>query len=205
MSHLCINTCGIFLTFCTNILDISLKFYMKFKILFFSLEKIKTLNYESYNTTPLSCRGQIALSNIDEICPLVIPNRISLISMHVPWLRLVKILWHLHKLSSRNENMGVSWADNSVKIWRNWSISNPKSNLHNINAHTKFGETPLMFTPVIIRKRNMDRRTDVRMAYNWRADGQTHGRPTWNHNTPPLSCGGVQKHQFHSFLLRRNG
>ena len=38
---------------------------------------------------PLSCRGQGALSNIDEICPLAIPNQISLISMHVP--SLVKI------------------------------------------------------------------------------------------------------------------
>ena len=42
--------------------------------------------------------------------------------------------------------MGVSGADNSVKIWRNLPISNPKPDLHNINAHTKFGENPLMFT-----------------------------------------------------------
>ena len=42
--------------------------------------------------------------------------------------------------------MGVSRAGNSVKNWRNLSISNPKPDLHNINAHTKFGENPLMFT-----------------------------------------------------------
>ena len=48
--------------------------------------------------------------------------------------------------------MGVSRADNSVKIWWNLPISNPKPDLHNINARTKFGENPLMFTQVIIGK-----------------------------------------------------
>ena len=39
--------------------------------------------------------------------------------------------------------MDVSQADkNSVKIWRNLRIINPKPDLHNINAHTKFGENP---------------------------------------------------------------
>ena len=52
--------------------------------------------------------------------------------------------------------MGVSRADNSVKNWWNLPISNPKPDLHNINAHTKFGENPLMFTQVIIRKRKTD-------------------------------------------------
>ena len=42
--------------------------------------------------------------------------------------------------------MGVSWADNSVKIGRNLPISNPKPDLHNINAHTKFDENPLLFS-----------------------------------------------------------
>ena len=58
--------------------------------------------------------------------------------------------------------MGVSRADNSVKILQNLSISNPKLDLHNINAHTKFGENPLTFTQVIIRKRKMDGWTDIR-------------------------------------------
>ena len=62
--------------------------------------------------------------------------------------------------------MGVSRADNSVKISRNLPISNPKPDLNNINAHTKFGENPLMFTQVIIRKRKTDGRC---------TDGQTDG------------------------------
>ena len=98
---------------------------------------IKTLNY---NTPSLSCQGQITLSIIDEICPLAIPNQISFISMHVPGL--VKIPWHLLKLLSWNENMDMSWADNSIKIWPNLPICNPKPDLHNINAHTKLGENP---------------------------------------------------------------
>ena len=55
--------------------------------------------------------------------------------------------------------MGMSLADNSIKSRRNLPISNPKPDLHNINAHTKFGENPLMFTQVIIRKRNTDGQT----------------------------------------------
>ena len=51
---------------------------------------------------------------IDEICPLAIPNQISLMSMHIA--SLVKIPCYLLKLSSGNENMGMSWADNSVQI-----------------------------------------------------------------------------------------
>ena len=35
----------------------------------------------------------------------------------------------------------------------------PKPDLHNINAYTKFGEDPSMFTQVIIRKRKTDGRT----------------------------------------------
>ena len=57
--------------------------------------------------------------------------------------------------------MGMSRADNSVNIWRNLPISKPKPDLHNINAYTKFGENPLMFTQVIIRKRKTDGRMDV--------------------------------------------
>ena len=56
--------------------------------------------------------------------------------------------------------MGMSWADNSIKNWRNLPISNPKPDFHNINAHTKFGENPLMFTQVIIQKQKTDRQTD---------------------------------------------
>ena len=72
-------------------------------------------------------------------------------SMHIA--SLVKIPCYLLKLQSGNKNMGVSLADNSVKNWRNLLISNPKPDLHNINAHAKFGENPLLFTQVIVRKR----------------------------------------------------
>ena len=59
---------------------------------------------------------------------------------------LVKIRCYLLKLASVNENMGVSRADNSVNIWRNLPISNPKPDLLNVNAYSKFGENPLLFT-----------------------------------------------------------
>ena len=48
--------------------------------------------------------------------------------------------------------MGVSRADNSVKFWRNMPISNPKPDLLNVNAYSKFGENPLLFTQVIVGK-----------------------------------------------------
>ena len=101
---------------------------------------------------------------IDRFFPLAIPNHISLISTYVP--SLFEIPRHLLKLWSWNENMGVSWADNyqNLKIY-----SNPKPDLHNINAHTKFDENPLLFTQVIIQKQKYgrtmegvkDRHTDV--------------------------------------------
>ena len=62
--------------------------------------------------------------------------------MYQVWLKSHDIYCKL----SENKNMGVSWADNPVKIWRNLPISNIKADLHNINAYTKFGENPLMFT-----------------------------------------------------------
>ena len=74
--------------------------------------------------------------------------------MHIA--SLVKIPCYLLKLSSGNENMGVSRAGNSVKIWQNLPNCNPKSDLHNINAYTKFGENLLMFTQAIIRKQKTE-------------------------------------------------
>ena len=82
-------------------------------------------------------------------------NQILIISMHIA--SLVKRPCYLLKLSSRNENMGVSWADNYVKIWRNLPISNPKPDLLNVNAYSKFGENPLSFTQVIVRKQKYGR------------------------------------------------
>ena len=43
-------------------------------------------------------------------------------------------------------------------------INNPKKDLHNINAHTKIREIPLMFTQVITRKRETDERTDTQTS-----------------------------------------
>ena len=42
----------------------------------------------------------------------------------------------------------------TVKNWQNLPISNPKPDLHNINAQMKFGENPLTFTQIIIHKQN---------------------------------------------------
>ena len=98
------------------------------------------------------CLGETTPSKFDEICPLAISYQISTISIHIP--SLVKIHWYLHKLSSGNENMGVSWGDNSVKIWRNLPISNPIADHHNIDPHTRFGENPLIFTQVIRKRKN---------------------------------------------------
>ena len=39
---------------------------------------ISTIKMLNYNTPPLSCRGQITLSNTDKVCPLAIPNQILL-------------------------------------------------------------------------------------------------------------------------------
>ena len=54
---------------------------------------------------------------------------------------------------SRNEIMNVWLAGNSVKNWVNLPINNPEPNLHNINAHIKFGKNiALIFIQIIIRK-----------------------------------------------------
>ena len=106
------------------------------------------------------CRGQKTWSKTDEINSLAIPNRISTISMHIP--SLVKIHWYLLKLSSRNESMYVSRADNCQNLTKfaHWQSQT------NINAHTKFGEKPTNFTQVIIQKQRYgqknqkDRHTD---------------------------------------------
>ena len=95
------------------------------------------------------------------------PNLISLLSIHIA--SLVKIPCYLLKLSSVNENMDVSRADNSVKIWWNLPISNPKPDLFNVNAYNKFDENPLLyvFTQVIIRKRDMGMSQADNSVKNW--------------------------------------
>ena len=63
--------------------------------------------------------------------------------MYQAWLKSLDIY---SSYLPETKNMGVSRADNSVKIWRNLPISNSNPDFHNINAHTKFGENPLPFT-----------------------------------------------------------
>ena len=76
--------------------------------------------------------------------------------------------------------MGFTRAYNSIKIWRNLTISYPKPDLYNINAHTQLYENPLMFTVVIIQKPNTDGRN-----YEWRTDRRrAYECQTWNRNTP---------------------
>ena len=48
--------------------------------------------------------------------------------------------------------MNVSQTDNAFQNCRSLPISNTEPDLHNINAHTKFGENQLIFTQVIIWK-----------------------------------------------------
>ena len=57
--------------------------------------------------------GVSRADNSVKICPLAIPYQISLMSIYIA---LVKIPCYLLKLSSGNENMGMSRADKSVYI-----------------------------------------------------------------------------------------
>ena len=75
-------------------------------------------------------------SDLDNINgQIIIQNQILIISMHIT--SLVKIPCYLLKLSSGNKNIGVFWADNSVKICQNSPISNSKPDLLNVNAYSK--------------------------------------------------------------------
>ena len=51
--------------------------------------------------------------------------------------------------------MGVSRADNSVKIGRNLPFSNPKPDLLNVNAYSKFDENSLLLTKLSSGNKNM--------------------------------------------------
>ena len=56
---------------------------------------------------------------------------------------------------------------NSVKNLRNLPISNPKPDLHNSNAHLKFGKNLLIFTQVIIQKQKYKRMVDKQQTDGW--------------------------------------
>ena len=101
---------------------------------------------------------------------------------------LVKIHWYLLNLSPENEQMDVLRADNSVKIWQNLLISNQKQ-ISTISMH-KPSLLKILDITLSSGNENTDRRTGGRTT-DRRTDGHTDGQPTWYHNTPPLTCGGV--------------
>ena len=100
--------------------------------------------------------------------------------MHIAGL--VKIPCYLLKLSSGNENMGVSRADNSVKNWRNLAISNPKPDLHNINAHTKFGEIHWCLLKLSSGNENMGVSRADNSVKNWRNFAISNPKPDLKKN-----------------------
>ena len=57
------------------------------------------------------------------------------------------------KIKTLNNNIPPLYCggQKTVKNWQNLPTSNPKQD-HNINAHTKFGKNPFIFTQVIVRK-----------------------------------------------------
>ena len=71
--------------------------------------------------------------------------------------------------------------------WQNLPINEPKQYQC---THRVWWKSIYKYSG-IVRKLRMDGRMYVRQT-----DGQTHGQPMWYHNTPPLSCSGIQKHTF---------
>ena len=102
-----------------------------------------------------------------------------------------KIPWYSHKLSSRKENIGVSQADNSFNFDEIYPLAIPNQI-----------STILMHIPCLVKIHwcllKLSYQNKIRTeghSYDWqmdRQDGQTTGHPTWNCNTPPLSCGRVK-------------
>ena len=120
----------------------------------------------------------------------------STIPMHIS--SLMKICKYLLNILSGNENTDGG-GQITVKNGRNLPNSNSKPDLHCVNAQTKFGENPLIFTQVVIRKRKTkqtkDGRTDVL---------QTDGQTDVQHETtlPGHYC--VARHKKRRTLLYRN-
>ena len=90
---------------------------------------------------------------------------------------------------SWNENMEVLPADYSVKNWRNLLISNPEPDLHNINAHTKFGENPLAFTQITLWKQKYGLSCEENFVKNWRNLPNSYPKPDlYNINAHTKFC-----------------
>ena len=114
------------------------------------------------------------ICQIWEIFPLVIPNQISTILIYIP--NLVKIHSYLLKLSSVNENMDMWRAGNSIKNWWNLVISNPKPDLHNINAHTNLVKIHWC----------LHKLSSWKEIYRWTEGHMTDGRTEkWTSNVKP--------------------
>ena len=60
------------------------------------------------------------------------------------------------------------WEDNSINNWRNLTISNPKLDLININAHTKFGENRLILLNLLSGNETTDIWWTDNSVKNWR-------------------------------------
>ena len=134
--------------------------------------------------------------------PLVIPNQISFISMHV------------HKFGSMSFDIYSSYRP-ETKIWACLRLI----------TLSKFDEicpltVPNQIFTISIHIPNLAKihlyllklssgneiRTDGRMDVRpMGGRTKTHGRPTWNHNTPPLSCGGVYKKWWNYDIKAHNG
>ena len=72
--------------------------------------------------------------------------------MHIP--SLMKIHWIYARYRPETKIRMCLGANSSVKNGQNLPFSNRKPDLQSINAHTKFGENPLIFTQVIVPKGN---------------------------------------------------
>ena len=99
------------------------------------------------------------------------------------YTKLVKIPWHLHKLSSGNKNMGMSWADYSIKFDEICPLAVPNQ-ISTISMHIP-NLVKIHWCLLKLSSGNEIPRD------RWLMDGRTHGHPMWNHNTPPLSCDGL--------------
>ena len=82
--------------------------------------------YSSYcpETKIRMCCRQTTRSKVDEICPLTIQSRSSQYQCkHQVWWKSIDIYYIYHPDIKKKD---LSWAETSVKNWRNFPISNPK-------------------------------------------------------------------------------
>ena len=149
---------------------------------------LKSLDfYSSYcpETKIWACLGQITPSKFDEICPLAIPIQISTISKHT-WFGenpLTFTCYHpetkiwvcLGQITpSKFDEIGPLAIPNQIS-----TISMHIPNLVKIHR---------CLLKLSSGNEKTDRWTDGRTD-DRRTNRQTYGRPTWNHNTPPLYSG----------------